>query len=94
MPAAKNKIIVSTKGLTITINVICLCFVVWKSIECFVKYSKDPKGTNVGVEYTGRQKIFLTVTICGINSKLNDSFKWNLTYLEQCGIEKYDIALK
>ena len=53
MPTAINKGNVSTKGLTITINVICLCFVIWKSMECFSKYSKDPKGTNVGVEYTG-----------------------------------------
>ena len=90
MQFVKNKVFIA-KGLAITINIICFCFVVSKSIECVVKYFEDPKGTNVGVEYTGHQKFFPTFTICGINSKLNDSFKWNMTHLEQCGIDKYDI---
>ena len=94
MPFVINKIIVS-KGLVITINVICFCFVISKSIECFVKYSKSPKGTNIGVEYTGHQKFFPTVTICGISPKVdNDSIRWNLTHLHQCGIDEYDISLK
>ena len=82
-----------SKGVAIIIHVICFCFAVEKSIECFVKYSKDPKVTNVGVEYTGHQKNFPTFTICGINSKLNDSFKWNMTHLKQCGIDKYAIKI-
>ena len=89
-----NKIILS-KGLAIIINVICFCFVVWKSIECFVKYSKAPKGTNVGVEYTGHQKNFPTITVCGNSPTYdNDSIKWNQTHLHQCGIDRYKIALR
>ena len=86
-----NNIIIS-KGLAITINIICFCFVVSKSIECFVKYSKAPKGTNIGVEYTGHQNIFPIVTICGISPKVDDKTKrWNLTHLHRCGIDEYAI---
>ena len=91
MKFAINNIIIS-KGLAITINIICFCFVVSKSIECIVKYSKAPKGINVGVEYTGHQKIFPTITICGINPKYdNNSRRWNLTHLHQCMI--YEINM-
>ena len=84
-----NKMIFS-KGLVIIINIVCFCFVAWKSIECFVKYSKDPKGTNVGVEYAGHQKMFPTITICGPPPKTdNKSTRWNQTYLHQCGINGY-----
>ena len=79
-----------SKGLVIIINIVCFCFVAWKSIECFVKYSKDPKGTNVGVEYAGHQKMFPTITICGPPPKTdNKSTRWNQTYLHQCGISGY-----
>ena len=93
MQFAMNNIIIS-KGLAITINIICFCFVVSKSIECFVKYSKVPKGTNIGVEYTGHQNIFPIVTICGISPKVDDNSKrWNLTLLHQCGIDEYEICI-
>lgn len=82
-----------SKGLAIIINVICFCFVISKSIECFVKYSKSPKGTNIGVEYTGHQKIFPTVSICGVSPKVdNDSIRWNLTHLHKCGMDEYEIC--
>ena len=56
------------------------------------KYSQFPKGTNVGVEYTGHQKNFPTVTICGTNPEINNnSVRWNLTLLNQCGIDEYEI---
>ena len=90
MPFVMNKIIIS-KGFSITINIICFCFVVSKSIECFVKYSEHPRGTGVGVEYTGHQKIFPTITTCGLNT--NDSIRWNRTHLHQCGIDEYEILI-
>ena len=91
MSFVRNKMIFS-KGLAIIINIICFCFVAWKSIECLVKYSKDPKGTNVGVEYTGHQKKFPTFTICGSSPKsYNESIRWNQTHLHQCGIDGYEI---
>ena len=88
-----NKIILS-KGLAIIINVICFCFVVWKSIECFVKYSKAPKGTNVGVEYTGHQIFFPTFIVCGVYPNENNSIRWNQTHLHQCGIDEYEILIQ
>ena len=38
-----------SKALAFTINFLCFCFAISKSIECLAKYSQFPKGTNVGV---------------------------------------------
>ena len=93
MSFVRNKMVFS-KGLAIVINVICFCFVVWKSIECFVKYSKDPKGTNVGVESTGHQMFFPTFTMCAVSPAYNNnSIRWNQTHLHQCGIDEYEILI-
>ena len=79
-----------SKALAFTINFLCLCFAISKSIECLAKYSQFPKGTNVGVEYAGHQKMFPTITICGPPPKTdNKSTRWNQTYLHQCGINGY-----
>ena len=40
----------------------------------------------------GHQKNFPTVTICGTSPEINNnSVRWNLTLLNQCGIDEYEI---
>ena len=77
-----------SSGLIIAINIVCFSFAAWKSIECFMKYLEDPHVTKVGVEYTGHQNKFPTVTICPGSISKKRSHKWNTTHLNQCGIDK------
>ena len=79
-------------GITIFINVICLFFVVWKCSECIILYLKNPQGTKLSMEYTAKQKLFPSVTICTGDPQSITATKftaWNEEKLKSCGIEGY-----
>ena len=76
-----------SSGLILAINVVCFSFAAWKSMECFIKYLEDPLVTKVGVEYTGHQNKFPTVTVSSRSLTSKRSNKWNTAHLNECGIK-------
>ena len=76
-----------SSGLIFAINVVCFSCAAWKSMECFMKYLEDPIVTKVGVEYTGHQNKFPTITVCSRSLNSLRSNRWNTTHLNECGIK-------
>ena len=74
-------------SITIIINLICLFFVVWKCTECIILYLKNPQGTKLSMEYTAKQRLFPSVTICTGDPQTITA--WNEEKIKSCGIDGY-----
>ena len=66
----------------ILINLLCVCFVSYKSWECVMKYIERPKGTTLSIE-TSEHHQFPGITVCAAEK----STQWNHNLLNNCGVK-------
>ena len=70
------------------INVSCLVFVIWQTIQCVTKYIQKPQGTAVSMKKSANLS-FPAISVCGSFGKysLGNDMGLNETYLQSvCGI--------
>ena len=87
--ARKSKLIFQTKmefglykhSFWVLINLLCVCFVFYKSWECVLKYIESHKGTTLSIETSGKHQ-FPGVTVCASEK----SIQYNDDILKNCGI--------
>ena len=68
-----------------TIVIICFAFLSWHTIQCFIKYFRNPKVTNISLDYTAKHP-FPAITVCPnrSNQELTNKIKERLA---RCKIE-------
>ena len=71
--------------LSLSVNILCISFVGWKTTECIIKYLNNPKGTTVDIKHSGNAEHFPTITICPLDT--DEKARWNLSHLSKCGIQ-------
>ena len=74
------------------INMACICFVGWKSTQCFIKFLNKPQGINLGIKDAAKTDRFPMLTVCGVDSDEEHGMRWNLSHLSHCGIKGYLIS--
>ena len=69
------------------INVSCLGFVIWQTIQCMTKYIQKPQGTTVSMKKSTNLS-FPAISVCGSFGKVDgQDIGFNETYLQNvCGI--------
>ena len=71
--------------LSLTVNILSISFVGWKTTECLIKYFNYPKGTTVDIKHSGNTAQFPAITICPLDT--DEKARWNLSHLSKCGIQ-------
>ena len=70
------------------INVSCLGFVIWQTIQCMTKYIQKPQGTTVSMKNSAHFS-FPAISVCGLFGKDLHGYDMGLneTYLQHvCGL--------
>ena len=69
------------------INVSCLSFAIWQTIQCLTKYVQKPQGTTVSMKKSANLS-FPAISVCGSFGKFyGQDIGFNETYLQNvCGI--------
>ena len=66
------------------IHISCICFVGWKTAECFMKFFDNPQGTKLDVKNLATVGKFPSMTI----GARNEGLRWNVSHLNYCGIQE------
>ena len=82
----KKNIIYLSSTVSWVINITCVCFVTWKTTQCFIKFFDEPQGTHLDIKKITNIDHFPRFTICAVNSDEDDGMRWNISHLNFCGI--------
>ena len=81
-----NCIFILSLSVSFMVHFSCVCFVIWKSTECFMKFYDYPYGTKLEIKHAANTDQFPTITICA----MNEGVRWNYSHLNYCGIKGYN----
>ena len=79
-----NSISILSFTISFMIHISCICFVTWKTTECFMKFFDNPQGTKLEVKNLAAVDKFPAITIGAMNKGL----RWNVSHLNHCGIQE------
>ena len=67
----------------------CIFFVGYQSFNCISKFLGSPQGTRLSIQFIGNTSSFPSITICAHPNYENKyGFRYNATFLDDCGIKR------